>query len=164
MSAVLNPVDAVIVEISSAMHAWSKEQVEIIGPKVRERLDRHREEVLMKLMGFTTDWNGKWEVDHCNGRNGNSNISDFLKESQEAVVKDWLSQIQLPEMTPKFKKNIELSLKRAYEDEVSRSVYSMAKNKAQKDLEEILSDVLPKPDISNFLKAQALITPQPSTS
>ena len=66
-----SPLDKVIHEISTAMLEWSEEQTAVIAKNVHKRLDQHRDEVLMKLMGFNKNsWGGGWEIDHCNGRNG----------------------------------------------------------------------------------------------
>lgn len=156
-----SPVDNVIDQISVAMHQWSEEQVETIGTKVRQRLDQHRDEVLMKLMGFDKDYAGRWQIDHCNGRGGNSNISDFLKTTQEANVKEWLSQIKLPVMSPSFKRDIEKQLQSMYQHEIQNMIYAMAKARANRDLEELLTTILPATLVDRHLQMQELINVTP---
>lgn len=159
-----SPVNAVITGISTAMHAWSAEQVKTIQAKVHRRLDKHADEVLMKLMGFNRDYSGgSWNIDHCNGRAGNSNISVFLKESQATAVKEWLSQIKLPEMSPKFKKNIEKEMQSSYESEVRTIVYSKTRAKANADIEELLNTVLPATLVESHLQAQEMLYPKPTS-
>lgn len=155
-----SPLDKVIHEISTAMLEWSEEQTAVIAKNVHKRLDQHRDEVLMKLMGFNKNsWGGGWEIDHCNGRNGNSVISDFLKESQAAAVKDWVSQIQMPAMTVAFKNKIAKEMQRHYEREIETSAYSVAKQKATDDLNAFLASVLSPTLVDKHLQMQALLTP-----
>lgn len=157
--ALTSPVDTVLAQISIAMHQWSEEQLGTIEKTVRDRLDRHSEEVLMKLMGFSRDFQGRWEIDHCNGRGGNSNISDFLKSSQEAAVKEWLTQIELPKMSPAFKTKIKEDLRRIYENEINSKVYGMARARAQSDLVALLDTVLPATLVDKHLRMQKLLNP-----
>ena len=154
-----SPVDVLLAEIVIAMHQWSEKQTQTIGAAVHARLDQHRDEVLRKLMGFSTSHNGRWEIDHCNGRNGESAISTFLKESQEAAIKEWLSQIKLPEMTPKFKARIEKNLRDTYEREIQSKTYSMAVARAQKDLDSLLGNVLKPTLVDKYLQLQKLVDP-----
>ena len=154
-----SPVDALIADISIAMNEWSTEQAATIKQKVHARLDKHRDEVLMKLMGFSTDHWGKWEIDHCNGRSGGSPIGDFLKESQDQIIREWLGRIKMPTMTPAFKKAIEKELLDSYKNEIRRQVYSMAREKAEKDLKQLLDTTLEPTQLGAFLKMQSLITP-----
>lgn len=157
---VTSPLDKVIHEISTAMHAWSEEQTKVIAAKVHQRLDQHRDEVLMKLMGFEKDsWDRGWKIDHCNGRNGNSVISDFLKESQMAAVKEWLSQIEMPVMAVAFKTRIQKEMKQTYEQEISRRTYSMAQEKAAQDIKSFMDTVFPTNLVDKHLQMQALLTP-----
>ena len=161
---VTSPLDKVIAEISTAMHAWSIEQAKTIADKVHKRLDQHRDEVLMKLMGFNKgSFDRGWEIDHCNGRNGNSVISDFLKESQAAAVKEWLSQIELPTMSSAFKTRIQKEMKQRYESQITQLTYEMARTKAQKDIEEFMATVFPATLVDKHLQMQALLTPTTTT-
>lgn len=156
---VTSPLDKVIHEISTAMHAWSEEQTKSIATKVHQRLDQHRDEVLMKLMGFNKSYSGGWGIDHCNGRNGNSVISDFLKESQMAAVTEWLSQIEMPAMTAAFKTKIQKEMKQTYEYEISKRTYSMAQEKAAQDIKSFMDTVFPTNLVEKHLQMQALLTP-----
>jgi hypothetical protein len=162
-----SPLDKMLAEISVAIHQWTEEQRKNIGINVRQRLDKHRDHVLMSLMGFEKDyWNGRdWKIDNCNGRGGNSPISDFLKQSQDTAIREWLAQIRLPVMTPKFKKDIEKELAQKYQSEVRRNLWSIVQDKASKDLEELLESTLAPTLVGSFLKAQELINPpKPKTT
>lgn len=156
---IASPIDALIADISIAMNQWTDEQAKSIKQKVHARLDRHRDEVLLKLMGFDEEYSGKWKIDHCNGRNGGSPIGDFLKESQDAAIREWLAQIELPTMSDAFRKKIEKDLLQTYQNQISQLVFSMAHAKAEKDLKHLLDTITEPRQLDAFLKMQALITP-----
>lgn len=50
-------------------------------------LTKRRSEVTLKLLGLDNRW-GKWEVDHCNGRQ--SPINDYLTEATRQQVQTWV--------------------------------------------------------------------------
>lgn len=154
-----NPIDQIIANIATAMHEWSEKQVTDLKKKVFDRLDKHQEEVLLKLMGFDNRWGSSWNIDHCNGRNGNSPIGDFLKDTQEEAIKEWLSQIKMPAMSPKFKKNIEKDLRATYEQHFRQRSYEIARAKANEDLDDMLEHVLKPTILDQYLRMQALVAP-----
>ena len=159
----ISPIDKLIADISTAMHEWSEEQVTSIRKKVHARLDQHRDEVLMKLMGFTQEsFTGHWEIDHCNGRSGNSPIGEFLATSQKQAIEEWLTQITMPTMTPKFKKEVESDLRKVYQDAIRREVWDCAKSRAKQDLDELLEHALSPTLLQQFLQMQKLIEPPTS--
>ena len=153
MTDVVSPVDKVLNDIAKAMEIWAVEQRATIGQKVTQRLDKHRDDILMTLMGFEKDsWaSNVWKIDHCNGRAGESAISDFLKTSQAAVVEEWMSQIKLPTMTAAFKARMTEQLQAEYEREIGNKVWQIAKNRANEDLEALLKVVL-KPTLLEKIK------------
>ncbi len=159
------PTDKIIANVHIAMNEWSEEQLLTLDAAVKTRLDKHRDEILMKLMGFEADsWNGRWKIDSCNGRAGDSNISDFLKEKQGEKVREWLSQIELPKMSDKFKRDITKDLLNTYERELNSLVYGVAKKRAEADMAELLKTILPETLLEKHMKTMALITDDPNTS
>lgn len=159
-----SPVESLFADISVAMHQWHGEQAKTIHTTIRKRLDNHADEVLMKLMGFERGYGQEWKIDHCNGRNGNSNISDFLKTAQEATVKEWLAGIPLPTLTPAMKKSLAKQIQQIYDNELRRIVHSMAQTRAEQDLAALLKEILPTPSVAGFLKVQELVNPTPKSS
>ena len=157
-----NPVDTLLDQIAEAMESWAIEQRKHLAQNVHMCLNKSRDEILLKLLGFDKDsWAADtWKIDHCNGRAGNSPIGDFLKETQDAAIREWLSQIPLPKMSETFKKKITKELQCNYESECSRRLYSTARSKAEKDLKEVLDEVLKPTLLEKMGKTHALINPQ----
>jgi hypothetical protein len=165
MSNELSPVDQILDDIAEAMEAWAIDQRANIARNVTERLNVHRDKVLMQLLGFEKDsWAGdQWKIDHCNGRAGNSPIGDFLKTAQEAAIKEWLTQIPLPTMTPKMKANFSKELRYEYTQTISYRLRDMAHTQAERDLAELLKEVLSPTLLQKMQRTHALIA-APSSS
>lgn len=86
------PVDEVFSLIAKATKEWQdKNKGDEITKAVFKRLDSSRDEVIAKLLGFDFRWN-KWELDHCNGRSGNSFIGKLFSEGIEKQVRDWVNK------------------------------------------------------------------------
>ena len=83
------PMKEVIPLIEKAINEWhAKNQPEDIVEYIHKKLDKSRDEVLLKLMGFNKDtWKGDWVLDHCNNRSGNSIAGDYLKLVQQDAIK-----------------------------------------------------------------------------
>lgn len=157
----LSPVDMVLAEISTAMLEWSDEQRTVINHNVKARLNKHRDHVLMSLMGFEQDsWDSKWKVDHCNGRSGNSPIGEYLASAQKTAIEEWLDKIEMPKMTDAFKKSIEKDLQYHYEQCVKSKIYAYAQSKANKDMETILDSELAPSLLKGFMKIRSIVNPK----
>lgn len=159
------PIDLAIDKIAVAIHAWQEQQTDGLKEKVIARLDQSRDEVLMKLMGFTkSSWrNQEWAIDHCNGRSGESTAGKLFKDLQEEAIKEWLSQIQLPTMTPKFKASIEKQMRQTYETELNRMVWEMAEKQAADDMSSLLETLFKPTRVELYQRAMALIN-SPTTT
>jgi predicted ATP-grasp superfamily ATP-dependent carboligase len=59
----------------------------VVGEIIRD-LEAQKREVTMKLLGLDSRW-GKWEVDHCNGRQ--SPITEYLASEGRDLVKAWVN-------------------------------------------------------------------------
>jgi len=160
-----SPVDKVIASIAVAMHDWADQQQENLVNDIHKRLNEQRDAVLMKLMGFIKpSWGGTWEIDHCNGRNGQSVVGDFYKDLQHEAIKEWLKEIPLPTMSPAFKEAIAKDLQSTYEREVRSNVFKMARQYADESLNDVITEVLTPKRLEMYMKAQALINPPISST
>jgi hypothetical protein len=86
MPAQVNPVDSLLTSIACAVEEWkAKNTKEVIKTTVTELLDKESKQLTLKLLGFEDRW-GKWEVDHCNGRGGESAAGDYLRIAQKTAI------------------------------------------------------------------------------
>ncbi len=109
----INPLDELLPVIAQAVADWQAIHTpDAIKKRVTKLLDESREEIVFKLLGFDKSWEGKWKLDHCNARSGESAAGDYLRNVQADAIKEWLSTIPLPTISPKmladFKKQYQL--------------------------------------------------------
>jgi hypothetical protein len=153
--------DKALSSIVSAMATWEKQNdPKTLKARVHKLLDQNAEVLLKKLLGFDNKWSGDWELDHCNGRNGESAAGDYIKKHQLEAIKEWLGQITLPEMTPAFKKKIEKDLQHAYEQEIQNGVYARVRAQADKDLNALVTQVVSSRTFEKYQQTLALLTPK----
>ena len=113
--------------IQSTTKKWLKE-LEAKGSieeKVEAALQGELERVTRKVLGLDIRWHNKsWEVDHCNGRSGNSIVGDALQERAvqrfaevigEAATKIDFSDMEahmIKELERSIRRNLDMALKR----------------------------------------------------
>lgn len=155
-----NPIDKLIPLIATTTNTWLEEALSKIESQVIQKLDRSRDEIVMKLLGFNKDsWGGNWSLDHCNGRAGESAAGTFLRNKHAEAITEWLSNFEAPVLSAKDKKDLEKRFKDAYLRECESSIYSMAKSKADRDMRDLLDNLAPSKQIENYLKTVSLIDP-----
>lgn len=155
-----NPIDKLIPLIATTTNTWLEKAMQDIQQQVIQKLDKSRDEIVLKLLGFDKDsWRGNWSLDHCNGRAGESAAGTFLRNTHAEAIKEWLSNFQAPLLSPKDKKDLEKRFKDIYLRECESSVYNMAKSKAERDMCELLESITPSKQIDNYLKTVSLIDP-----
>ena len=98
MTTKINVIDDAIPIIAEAVAEWKiRNSEEVLKRRVHALLDESSNEVVMKLLGFKESW-GKWELDHCNGRSGNSPAGEYLKNAQQGAIAEWLKTAALPKL------------------------------------------------------------------
>lgn len=145
--------------IKKAIKAWQKQNsAKSITEEVHAKLNKNKEEVLLKLMGFDNHW-GRWEVDHCNGRNGNSPIGDKLKNIHNAAIEEWLHKISLPEPPPELIESIQKKYLNELEYCLKRTTVDIAKSTSSKLVDTITKDIIDKAQtkLENTLKTEKFL-------
>ena len=156
----INPIDAVLPHISAAVAEWQTvNSAENIGKRVKKLLDSESQQVTMKLLGFNTSWGREWELDHCNGRGGESAAGDFIRKAQQTAIQEWLAAIPLPTISTKLMASLKREMNDVYEHSILEQVRNMAKKRANEDIENLLSKVIPSQQLTNYIKAMELINP-----
>ena len=152
------PIDEILVHITTALEEWRQKQTpEVIKEQVFKKLDRGTEDILLKILGFNRRYGDKWEIDHCNGRQGNTAAGDYLRTCQDQAIKAWFEQIQMPAMTPVLKKRLEAAYKKEYEWRIMRSLEEAVQGRARKDAEELVDTLASSNNINNYLKTLKLL-------
>jgi hypothetical protein len=114
---------------------WLKEKEGDIGHTIRMRLDSRMDSIVAKLLGFDDHW-GKWEVDHCNGRNGESAAGDWLRQQVGETIKSWLAE-QAGNL-PKLPKTAITGLRKEYLRVLESELSKLMRDAAVRDARELV--------------------------
>lgn len=158
------PVDFILPIIASAVAEWKvKNTPEVVKKLVMDALEKQSNSLTLRLLGFNCNWNGNWEVDHCNGRAGESAIGDHMKKSQSAAIQTWLETVTMPELTPAQLKKLQKDTQFDYYRELERALRDVAHEKAQTDAKTLIDQISKSMQIDGYLKTMALIEPKKDT-
>ena len=128
--------------VDCAASAANEADVEQVMDVVIKDLNAAKREVTLKMLGLENRW-GKWEVDHCNGRN--SPISAYLDEECKALVKEWVQsavkEVLTKELKAKKKKEITDSIKSELANQASYSTRTMIMHAVENFNKQILDNV-----------------------
>lgn len=119
----------------AAALAWLTQHEQNIESVIHRMLDRRLEEIVAKLMGFSIS-REQWELDHCNGRAGESAAGDWLRNKAGAAVKDWLDA-QAGNL-PKLPKRAITSLHNEYINNLSDELSKQLEKRAVEDARQML--------------------------
>lgn len=158
MTPPINVVDQYIPLIAQAVTKWQEKNTpETIHAHVHQMLDKASKEVVMKLLGFNDSW-GKWELDHCNGRSGNSPAGEFITKVQQSAVQDWLATVAMPKLTEELQASLVKQAQNEYEQRMSNAIREKARQLAEADAKTLVTALTQSQHINNYLAAMQLIT------
>lgn len=108
--------------------------------EVRTKLEEHVDKVILKLLGFDNHWSRDWEIDHCNGRSGNSFIGDQIAEKASAACVDFVNDAigRGIELTAQQKQ----AVIKEYREQLFRRVMNRAEVRASREADSIVESVL----------------------
>lgn len=157
-----NPIDSRIPVIAQAVEEWKQQNSEkALADKTKRLLDTHSEQVVMKLLGFNKDrWNdSNWELDHCNGRSGNSTAGVFLEKAQAETIKEWLSTVAMPKLSELATKKLQKSIKEDFQRYYERALNEWVHVEANKAAEDFFDKLVSESAINKHMQAMELISP-----
>ena len=144
--------------INGAIHEWlEKQNPEAIRKKVFDILEAAKDEVAPKLMGFNKGQFGRgWEIDHCNGRAGESIIGDYMRKHQAEGIQQFIDQLNLTNLRPFTKAEIE-GLRREYRATVINKTREAVRARAERDANHLINQLSVDDLVSLVQKTQQLI-------
>jgi len=128
-------------EFRSALNAHIRARLEKINvPKLAEKIVQDNiNQLVPKLLGFNKSWhNENWEIDHCNGRAGQTEIGDFIQHQCQVGVRNWIDTVKKTGL-PKPTKEIIAAVKKDYKDRLHREIRDQIWRQADEDAREFLS-------------------------
>lgn len=164
MTTKINVIDSAIPVIAGAVAEWKSENTEeVLKKRVHDMLDKSSQEIIMKLLGFNDSW-GRWKLDHCNGRSGNSPAGDYIKSSQQTAVAEWLKTVAMPEISEALKKSLIKEASADYKATLQHKLREYVKQRANHDAALLLSDLIQSKQITNYLAAMQLVSGEGNAS
>ena len=133
--------------VQKAMEKWEKDNLteSSIEAHVNEKLNERKDELILKLLGMDNHWGGRWELDHCNGRDGNSILGQTMKKLVDSTVEAWLiKNIKLPKLTASQIKALKSEYEKEYIREIEKRLRDIAKRDAAEYVEVQLDTILMK--------------------
>ena len=144
--------------INGAIHEWlEKQNPKDIRKKVFDTLEAAKDEVAPKLMGFNKGSFGRgWEIDHCNGRSGESTIGDYMRKHQQEGIQQFIDQLNLVSLHPFSKKEIE-DMRKEYRQRVINKTREAVRARAEIDADRMVNQISVDDLVTAIQKTQQLI-------
>lgn len=118
-------------EISKEIAKWRAENPpEEIASRVRRIMESQTDSLVAKMLGFSPGWGstaGGWEVDHCNGRAGESAVGDQIREHCKTQVGEWIASV-IGDFKPP--KGMEKAIRQEYKEQFLRRARERARELA----------------------------------
>jgi hypothetical protein len=136
-------VQTAVVKVREKWHEDNLKDPKVLAAKVHQHLDGQVETILGQLLGFDMR-NGRWEIDHCNGRSGESVAGNFIKEVVSKATASWLLDqiVPLPKLTKSQVNAMQREFQNKYQDKVRSQLYELCEKKARQDAEHIFERLI----------------------
>lgn len=157
-----NPLDALLPVIAQAVADWQINHTpDVLKKRVTELLDESREEIVYKLLGFNRDgWEGKWSLDHCNGRSGESAAGDYLRQVQADAIKEWLASVPMPTITAKMLVIFKKQYQAEFDNRIASQMRKHIEQEADSRAAELFNKLSQSTQVDSFVEMMKLITPE----
>ena len=153
----LNPINDLLPTVLKSIDEWKeKNSEEALTQRVHKLLDDNAKTIVLKLLGFDNRWN-TWELDHCNGRKGESAAGDYLKQVQQEAIQDWLKKVKLPELNKTLTSVMKKELEADYKSYLRQFLYKYAQEEADKTAKELIQSLFSQSKVDGMFKLQQLI-------
>lgn len=152
------PLDQVIGFVMGAVDRWRSENTEkAIQEKVTTLLDKKAEEMTLKLLGFNLSW-GEWNLDHCNGRSGNSAVGDYMRTAQSVAIKEFFDSFDIKAtITQAMKNRLVKVIQKEFEYKLETAVRAAVEQHTKQYVDKIVHDITQSDDLDNVIKTIKLI-------
>lgn len=160
------PLNGILNYVLKGVMDWQAKNTEQhIHKAVHERLDKARDTIVLKLLGFNaSSFEGTWELDHCNGRNGESAAGQYLRKVQSEAIQKWLEQIEIPEvkLPATVLKRLRKNMVAEYESKLRQNMYALALKYAEADAKSMFDEITKADQLHNIQKLMDLLGSNPA--
>lgn len=116
-----------------------KEAYANIETLVTKTLEEQNEALLAKILGMSRRWGGEWEVDHCNGRSGQSEIGPLIKDKMASAAAEVINEA-LGDWEPSAK--IIAAIRKEFDLMFEREALNVVRNLAARRAQEYVAKLL----------------------
>lgn len=127
--------------VEQSKQEWIKQNLSDLPARVDKALDGHFDGLIARLLGMDNRWaRREWELDHCNGRQGNSFLGVEIKEQIEQIVGPLVvSLVKDVKLTDKQTKAIQDEYRTQLGREVMNAAHKFAAEEAYRIVEQVVS-------------------------
>jgi hypothetical protein len=105
--------------VTAASEVANDAHGESVAKEIVNDLNAQKRDVTLRLLGLDNRW-GKWEVDHCNGRE--SPITKYLAAEAKETIRGWVNEavqeVLTTELKSKVMKDAKSALRKGIEEHV----------------------------------------------
>ena len=127
---------------------WGEVTRYSIKTEVEKRFAKQLDAALMKVIGFDTRSSDMhWALDHCNGRAGQSQVGEWLKENCTKAIGEYLaaSVEKLPKLTKAEATRMRTEYHSMYLRRLRDALEKLARSRAEADAEAMFKAIAGEP-------------------
>ena len=124
---------------------------------IREKVDKLLEEAtsnwIAKFLGFDKRWShDEWEVDHCNGRSGESFVCNDLRIKVAKLTEEWMDKnFKVPKMNAQQLRSLQKEYGEQRDRYLRQRMEELAKQEVDRDFDQMMQQVVTfSPDDSEY--------------
>lgn len=125
--------------IVKARDDWFNTKAKTIKAEVTKNLEAYQCKIIHGLLGFSTDGYTRFEIDHCNGRSGDSEAGDRFRQACKAAIDNWFAELTI---LPKLTNEEKTTLLADYRSLVLAGLRDKLRCRAEADTNTMLNSVL----------------------
>ncbi|KKN68034.1 hypothetical protein LCGC14_0455900 [marine sediment metagenome] len=129
-------------QLQQILDDWYEDFLAKGGARIRKLLDKQTEQIVLGLLGFRAEYNGKWQLDVTNGRSHNSFVGKYLHENAKRAVGKWLEKYLHEPIAVVPNEEALASARKEYERTFRRALLEGAQTKAQEHATKALEAVV----------------------
>lgn len=108
-----------------------------LADRIEKKMNKCWEDLALKMLGMDNRWGGKWEVDHCNGRQ--HSIGDMLKQRANEAVSEFLKRAGDALPSIEIEGSLAEAMVKEYNDQVKRRMKEVLRDRAAQDVEDFVN-------------------------
>lgn len=148
--------------VAKAVSEWYNENdtYEKVKAQVFRILNKDKRVIMAKVLGFNTSrWGDEpWEVDHCNGRSGESVAGQAIAAAVAQSTRDWIEKIKKANGNFKINTAMQRALKKDFQErfkrEADEQIRRLASNRAEETIRALVDQTMKDHTVFDLLEPE----------